>query len=398
MSEPTASNNLALTKRFNSIPVLEDSAVTGLISGLKARAELALDTTQITVAAEDYRELCERLYKAGFDFPSSMTGTDFEWGLGVALHLQQLESKRKVVVRTFCAYDKPHLPTVSDLWGGVDWHEREAYDLVGIVFDGHHDSVDGHPRRILLEDHWTIHPLQRKYNTRGYVIPQWTAKPWPTPAPWEEGFTPFQAAAPTAAHAPAVRPASVTATSVPTSTASAAGTATPESVAMETKAANEQGAPVTPAPSSTESVAEAPKKVAKKWVPKGETASVAPPVPATDTTPQPVVSSPPAVVAEAVKTDDLTMIEGIGPKRAEVLVAAGVSSFALLAQSNVEQLISIMTAANLELSPGIDSWITQADLLAKGDMDGFKALTESLVAGKDDKPKNPKVKRWEPKN
>jgi NADH:ubiquinone oxidoreductase subunit C/predicted flap endonuclease-1-like 5' DNA nuclease len=365
-----------------------------LIHGLKARAELALDTTQITVDALDYRELCERLYKAGFDFPSSLTGTDFEWGLGVALHLQQLESKRKVVVRTFCTYEKPNVPTVSDLWGGVDWHEREAYDLVGIIFDGHYDSVDGHPRRILLEDHWTIHPLQRKYNTRGYVIPQWTAKPWPTPAPWEEGFTAFAATAPAAPHAAAAKAHAPTA-ATPISTASAVGNATPASVAAETKAANEQGASVTPAPSSTEPAAEAPKKVAKKWVPKGGTAST----PASSETPSPqaVVAHEPVQIAQ-VKTDDLTIIEGIGPARADVLVAAGISSFAKLAQSNVEQLTAIMTGAHLELAPGIDSWISQADLLAKGDMDGFKALTESIIAGREDKPKNPKVKRWEPKN
>ncbi|MFN3267581.1 MAG: NADH-quinone oxidoreductase subunit C, partial [Deinococcales bacterium] len=166
------------------IPLLPQENVDALTSGLKARAEVVLDTLQITVALEDYRTLCERLYKSGFDFPASLTGTDFEWGLGVALHLQQLESKRKVAVRTYCTHAKPHVPTVSDLWGGVDWHEREAYDLVGIVFDGHEDSVDGHPRRILLEDHWTIHPLQKRYNTRGYLVYGWTEKPFPSPAPW----------------------------------------------------------------------------------------------------------------------------------------------------------------------------------------------------------------------
>jgi NADH:ubiquinone oxidoreductase subunit C len=323
-----------LAKPFNNIPLLEDSSLTSLTSGLKARAELVLDTTQITVALEDYRELCERLYKAGFDFPSSLTGTDFEWGLGVALHLQQLESKRKVAVRTFCTYDKPHVPSVSDMWGGMDWHEREAYDLVGIIFDGHHDSVDGHPRRILLEDHWTIHPLQRKYNTRGYVIPQWTAKPWPSPAPWEEGFTPFAAAAPAAPHATAAN-AHAAPAPTRTATASAAGTATPESVAAETKAANEQGTPVSPAPTSTESAVEAPKKVAKKWVPKGEAAPATP-------APSSPVSSTPATEPAAVASEP----------------------------------------AQVTATPAPET-VTRDD---------------SSAAPAEEKPKNPKVKRWEPKN
>lgn len=59
------------------------------------------------------------------------------------------------------------IPTVSDVWRAADWHEREAYDLMGIVFTGHPDSVtdrDGtHPRRILCADDWEGHPLRKDY-------------------------------------------------------------------------------------------------------------------------------------------------------------------------------------------------------------------------------------------
>jgi NADH:ubiquinone oxidoreductase subunit C len=209
VSEPAPAAAPVVLPKVWHIPLLPQETVDSVVGGLKARVETVLDTLQITVALEDYRTVCERLYKSGFDFPSSLSGTDFEWGLGVALHLQQLESKRKVVVRTYCTYAKPHVPTVSDLWGGMDWHEREAYDLVGIVFDGHEDSVNGHPRRILLEDHWTTHPLQKRYNTRGYLVHGWTEKPFPSPAPWEEGFQPFGVATPAAHIAPPPLPAGV---------------------------------------------------------------------------------------------------------------------------------------------------------------------------------------------
>jgi NADH-quinone oxidoreductase subunit C len=60
-----------------------------------------------------------------------------------------------------------HIPSVADVWPAADWHEREAYDLVGIVFDGHPDSVedlDGlHPRRILCPDDWAGYPLRKDY-------------------------------------------------------------------------------------------------------------------------------------------------------------------------------------------------------------------------------------------
>jgi NADH-quinone oxidoreductase subunit C len=329
-----------------AISLLPADTASSLTAGLKARVETALDETVFTVALEDYRTLCERLYNAGFDFPSSLTGVDMEWGLGVVLHVQQLESKRKAAVRVYVPYAEPRVPTVSDLWGGVEWHEREAYDLVGITFTGHADL-----RRILLEDHWTIHPLQRKYNTRGYAIPQWTAKPWPSPAPWEEGFAPFGAAAAPTAHAPATRPA------VATSTSAAASTATPSSVAAETKAANEQGAPVTPAPSGADvpaasaPTAEAPKKVAKKWVPKTPAGDAAPAAssvtPAGDAVPREATPTPPAPVVSS------------------------------------------------EPAPAVSSEATQA---SSTEVSSAPAPTEPAAPATEEKPRSPKIKRWEPKS
>ena len=53
---------------------------------------------------------------------------------------------------------KPVVDTVSDIWPAADWHEREAYDMMGIRFEGHPD-----PRRILLPDDWVGHPLRKDY-------------------------------------------------------------------------------------------------------------------------------------------------------------------------------------------------------------------------------------------
>ncbi len=70
-------------------------------------------------------------------------------------------------VKVKVACDDPHIPSVAEVWPTADWHEREAYDLMGIIFDGHPDSVDGpdgtHPRRILCPDDWVGHPLRKDY-------------------------------------------------------------------------------------------------------------------------------------------------------------------------------------------------------------------------------------------
>ncbi len=70
-------------------------------------------------------------------------------------------------VRVEVPRDAPVIPSVAALWPAADWHEREAYDMMGIVFSEHPDAVtdhDGHhPRRILCPDDWVGYPLRKDY-------------------------------------------------------------------------------------------------------------------------------------------------------------------------------------------------------------------------------------------
>ena len=67
-------------------------------------------------------------------------------------------STRLFAVRVVTERKNPTIPSVADVWPAADWHEREAYDMMGITFIGHPD-----PRRILCPDDWEGYPLRKDY-------------------------------------------------------------------------------------------------------------------------------------------------------------------------------------------------------------------------------------------
>ncbi|MEX0737424.1 MAG: NADH-quinone oxidoreductase subunit C [Bacteroidota bacterium] len=94
-----------------------------------------------------------------FDFCSCVSGVDYKEGkLGAVYHLASMVHKHKIVLKAFCTVENPHIQSVASVWGGADWHEREAYDLLGIIFDEHPDL-----RRILLPYDWEGYPLRKDY-------------------------------------------------------------------------------------------------------------------------------------------------------------------------------------------------------------------------------------------
>jgi NADH-quinone oxidoreductase subunit C len=76
----------------------------------------------------------------------------------VVYHLFSYEHGHKFVLKVHLPREGAHLPTVEGTWAVANWHEREAFDLFGIVFDGHSDL-----RRILLPDDWIGHPLRKDW-------------------------------------------------------------------------------------------------------------------------------------------------------------------------------------------------------------------------------------------
>ena len=71
--------------------------------------------------------------------------------------------RHRIALKVRVPRDDPRVPTVSDIWRTAEWHEREAYDLLGIVFEGHPDL-----RRILLPEDWEGFPLRKDYKVQAY--------------------------------------------------------------------------------------------------------------------------------------------------------------------------------------------------------------------------------------
>jgi len=78
---------------------------------------------------------------------------------------QNTTLRLKVPLADGVSGDLPHAPSLSAVWPGMEWHERETYDLLGVVFDGHPDL-----RRILMPDDWEGHPLRKDYVSFGEPV------------------------------------------------------------------------------------------------------------------------------------------------------------------------------------------------------------------------------------
>ncbi len=76
----------------------------------------------------------------------------------IVYHLFSYKHRHAFVLKVMLPRENPALPTVEGVWGVANWHEREAFDLFGIVFEGHSDM-----RRILLPDDWEGHPLRKDW-------------------------------------------------------------------------------------------------------------------------------------------------------------------------------------------------------------------------------------------
>ena len=128
----------------------------------------ASDMTCLVVAPEDLVALCSHLRDdpaLRFDFLSDICGVDIfpqTPRFMLVYHLFSIAHKWRLRLKCRLG-DPPIAPTVIPVWPTANWHEREAYDMYGITFDGHPDL-----RRIYMWDGFDGYPMRRDFPLRGY--------------------------------------------------------------------------------------------------------------------------------------------------------------------------------------------------------------------------------------
>ncbi|MEX8191371.1 NADH-quinone oxidoreductase subunit C [Comamonas guangdongensis] len=153
--------------------------------GDKARSvTLAYNEVTVEVAADQYLDVMQILRDAPgckFEMLLDLCGVDYssyaEVGkdgprFAVVSHLMSLTLNQRLRVRVFCPDDDlPVVASVNPIWNSANWFEREAFDLFGIVFDGHEDL-----RRILTDYGFIGHPFRKDFPLSGYVEMRYDAE------------------------------------------------------------------------------------------------------------------------------------------------------------------------------------------------------------------------------
>jgi NADH-quinone oxidoreductase subunit C len=169
-----------MTQKLDTLQAaLESELGEGVRSLKRERGELTL-----TVAAEAYLQVARQLreiHVLGFEQLVDLCGVDYSaykdtaWEgarFGVVSHLLSLTHNWRLRLKVFVPDDQmPVVPSVCDVWASANWFEREAFDMYGIIFDGHLDL-----RRILTDYGFIGHPMRKDFPVSGHVEMRYDAQ------------------------------------------------------------------------------------------------------------------------------------------------------------------------------------------------------------------------------
>ncbi len=158
-------------------PQMIQAAIQAALGAKVQRIDIALSEVTLTVAPQDYFEVMSTLRHdkacqfeqlidlCGMDYSAYADGVYEGARYAAVVHLLSVNLNQRLRVVCFAADDDfPMLPSVTSLWSGANWFEREAFDLFGIVFEGHDDL-----RRILTDYGFIGHPFRKDFPVSGHV-------------------------------------------------------------------------------------------------------------------------------------------------------------------------------------------------------------------------------------
>lgn len=121
----------------------------------------------VVIKKDDIIEVCRFLKsdpELSFDFLSDLCGVDYmgrEPRFEVVYHLFSIDRHHRIRLKAMVG-EGEKIPSVVGIWSTADWHEREAFDMYGVVFEGHPNLT-----RILMPEDWDGHPLRKDYPLKG---------------------------------------------------------------------------------------------------------------------------------------------------------------------------------------------------------------------------------------
>lgn len=112
------------------------------------------------IPSKSVHNICKKMKDAGFDYLLFVTAVDFaqQNKIEIVYMFGSYNDERQISIIADLDRAKPEVETVSDIWSGANWHEREVFDLFGVNFINH-----PYLRRILLDDSYDGYPLRKDY-------------------------------------------------------------------------------------------------------------------------------------------------------------------------------------------------------------------------------------------
>jgi len=169
-----------MTSKLDTLQAALEATLGGQIKSLKRE----LGEITLTVKAEDYLAVATTLRdnaELKFEQLIDLCGLDYsEYGMGgyegpryaVSTHLLSVSKNWRLRLKVFCPDDDlPLVAALTPVWNAANWFEREAFDLYGIIFDGHEDL-----RRILTDYGFIGHPMRKDFPTSGHVEMRYDAE------------------------------------------------------------------------------------------------------------------------------------------------------------------------------------------------------------------------------